>query len=250
VAPQFANCTKNPDHPQCGGNGGDGFDGGNVITEFVTGAISGGPYQTIKKRSALSSTLKANKHDLQISEIANESICVSFPDPGAIKDPGLWSDFLAMSGAVPGGAPWCTNTITHHTRDNTNLLTMADGEGRITGGKLVLKEFDTPGALDWVWRLIYDDAKTYENASGDVIGESEWLALGQPASYTKRTNDTGVCVAYDDASQTWTLGTDPTIHSDCAGVVDDQVNLFHLVDGVGFVWVATFTMPFRATVTP
>ena len=182
---------------------------------------------------------------LSVEEGSGRGVCVAFPAPGpdaVIHSTSDWQDLLSVSaGAVGLGQTYCGPT-TLHTSDHreedglmgmdNDLSTTTVDDVQVSGGKLVLKEFDARGT-DWSWRLIFDDFRTAVNGG---------------------TKDNGVCIRRDTGNR-WTLGTDASIAAtseapDACADVDPLVNLVRYEKKGGFTHVATFRMVFAVALQP
>ena len=241
-----------------GGKGGGGDDGGpsaGNVRHRLANALSGsaiqgdgaGDYVAIKKKSELDSEITGDGRSwLRVEEgAAARTVCVSFPAAGpdaTILSPGDWADLVSASGgAIDLGATYCDITTMHSSNHGVEdkLLGMDTDPAtealdvQTSGGKLVLKRFDTNG--EWQWRLKFDTGRS-----------------GGP-------NDNGLCIRYRPDG-TWLLGNDSSIDqgSDAPGTcsgVDDLVDLIRFDQGSPqtgseFRHVATFRMPFSYELIP
>lgn len=206
-----------------------------------------GSYETVKRRQAIESSIgPSGQWFLRLESFSGRALCVSFPPAGPdlqVLSPSDWQDLQSVSGGAVGpGTEYC-GPVTMHTRDHLEpgqLHGMDANPGsadpddiQTSGGKLVLKEFDS--AVSWEWRMLFDDSHTAVNGGVD---------------------SNGLCIRYTTA-RTWVMGTDPSIEDDaeapaagvCSGV-DEWINLIRWLPDGTTVHVARMLMPFRFTIAP
>ena len=162
-----------------------------------------------------------------------------------ILDDFHYGEFVGLVAADPSSSGMervCT-VVTMHTRDHSNGEGKAAGQEPLSiehsGGKIVLKDFQTQKKVDWEWRLIWDVAGT------DATDPDRGL---------------GVCIHRSDLD-TWHVYNDDDVlgetESSCAARdidVDNVAELWRLVPGARnapptWVHVAEFEFPFRFTAT-
>ena len=171
---------------------------------------------------------------LDLSAVGEEDILDNFH----------WGEFEGLVAADPSsdGMGLVCTVVTMHTRDHSNEGKAAGqkvGTIEHSGGKIVLKDFQTQKKVDWEWRLIWD-------------------VEGTDASDPDR--GLGVCIHRPDPD-TWHVYNDDDVlgetESTCAasGIeVDNVAELWRLLPGgrnkpTQRIHVAEFVFPFRFTAT-